>query len=269
MKSGLVCASVLGLLSASGCVSRHEHVPVRRSDSEVLGAPQVKQVLSPHFHSAAISRIAIVSTRFKEEAVSSQPNPATLDRQQLGYVEGYTPYGRGQNRIEPDAQSGRNATLTDRDSLASVIEDVFIRSLIGKGYSYASRKEVREIVLEQSFQHSGLTDSDAVKMGKLLNVPAVLLITVSHLGAVDAFQGSLLTLPFQLAGALLMPPSGSSCTIQCSMTARLISTQTGEVLWLASVNDFCLKQRTNDPRPVLQQSTELIAESFPSQHAER
>lgn len=123
---------------------------------------------------------------------------------------------------------------------------------------------MKEIVLEQSFQHSGLTDSDAVRMGKLLNVPAVLMISVSNLGQVDTLDSNLLTLPFQLAGALLMPNSTSNCLMRCSMTARLISTQTGEVLWLASLDDFCIKQKHNEITPVLQKTTELIARSFPA-----
>ena len=92
------------------------------------------------------------------------------------------------------------------------------------------------------------------------------MITVSNLGEVNTFDGNLLTLPFQLAGVLLMPSRGSSCLMRCSITARLIATQTGEVLWLASLNNFVLKQNNNDITPVLQRSTELIAKSFPSKN---
>jgi len=249
------------MMATSGCVSRTEP-PQGGAGHPQAVEPQVNYVLSPHFQGENFSRIAIVSTKFSFESGVSQPPYTPAGQQNFRNIDGTSPYRSGNN----GQQSEASVRLSDQDSLALVIEDVFIRFLIGKGYSYASRKEVREIVNEQSFQHSGLTDSDAVRMGKLLNVPAVLMITVSNLGEVNTFDGNLLTLPFQLAGALLMPSRGASCLMRCSITARLIATQTGEVLWLASLNNFVLKQNNNDITPVLQRSTEMIAKSFPSKH---
>jgi len=263
MHSKLAWFSALLLIAVTGCATRPK-TNGDASGSSPPDAPQVKAVLSPQFREEHISRIAIVSTKFRDDPVTSDAPQPYQGAPDYRNIHGAVPYQSRSGQYRSDLENARNRSLSEGDSRASLIEDVFIRFLIGKGYSYASRKEVKEIVLEQSFQHSGLTDSDAVRMGKLLNVPAVLMITVSNLGQVDTFEGNLLTFPFQLAGALLMPNSGSSCLMRCSMTARLISTQTGEVLWLASLDDFCIKQKHNEITSVLQKATELIARSFPA-----
>ena len=263
MHSKLVWISALLLMAMVGCTTRPK-TNGDASGSSVMDVPQVKAVLSPQFQEEHISRLAIVSTKFRDDTEASNPPQLHQGTPDYRNTHGPVPYQSRSGQYRSDLENTRNSALSEGDSRASLIEDVFIRFLIGKGYSYASRKEVKEIVLEQSFQHSGLTDSDAVRMGKLLNVPAVLMITVSNLGQVDTFEGNLLTFPFQLAGALLLPNSASSCLMRCSMTARLISTQTGEVLWLASLDDFCIKQKHNEITPVLQKTTELIARRFPA-----
>lgn len=65
----------------------------------------------------------------------------------------------------------RKASLPPR-----VVEDEFMRALIGKGYKVPSRSDVTSIMGELKFQYSGLTDDDAVSVGKMLNVPAIVVI---------------------------------------------------------------------------------------------
>ena len=291
----LFCIYAFGFAAGLGCAPQRKSGTGSQAAAD-SGTPQVKHVLSPRFHHDHISRVAIVSTKFKENPSpnhSAQIQPVRPEgrdpygmpapyqssstlaeaarRRAFFVMDGPVPYQNTEGRYRANPKPSMDGEVSDNESRASAIEDVFIRFLIGKGYSYASRKEVREIMLEQAFQHSGLTDSDAVKMGKLLNVPAVIVISVSNLGQVDTFDGNpvdaargLIAFPFQLAGALLMPHSGSNCLMRCSMTARLISTQTGEVLWLASLDDIRIRQRNNEVTPVLQKTTELIARCFPS-----
>ena len=63
-----------------------------------------------------------------------------------------------------------------------VVEDEFVKVLIQKGYSLVSRSDIKLVVVEQQFQKSGLTDDNAVAMGKLLNVPAVMVVRINASG---------------------------------------------------------------------------------------
>lgn len=144
--------------------------------------------------------------------------------------------------------------------LFAAIEDVFTQEIIGKGYRYASRAELQTILKELELQNSGLTDVDAAKIGKILNIPAVLVLDVTKLGVVGK-NSSLLTMTFDLAGMLLIPPKSTVC---CSMTARFISTQTSEVLWFGKVEDVCLKQDYSaDYSSVINQTASILAKRIP------
>lgn len=54
------------------------------------------------------------------------------------------------------------------------IESGALKALIARGYEVSSRSDLKSLKREIDFQHSGLTDSDAVKLGKIIGVPAVL-----------------------------------------------------------------------------------------------
>ena len=57
--------------------------------------------------------------------------------------------------------------------------DMFNMELLKRGYAPVDRARVQTILKEQQFQSSGVTSSEnAAKAGKLLNVPAVMMINV-------------------------------------------------------------------------------------------
>lgn len=66
--------------------------------------------------------------------------------------------------------------LTDTRSpdaaLARQIEDVMAQALFSKGYRLAARSDIKSLMKEITLQTSGLTDADAARVGRLLNVPA-------------------------------------------------------------------------------------------------
>ena len=62
-----------------------------------------------------------------------------------------------------------------------MIEDEFISALLRKNYTVAARSDTQAILKEMQFQKSGVTDDDAVKLGKVLNVQAVLIVSVTSL----------------------------------------------------------------------------------------
>ncbi len=72
------------------------------------------------------------------------------------------------------------AVLVDsRDKqFQSIAEDTFMMSLIGQGVTVSSRSDLDLVVKEIKFQHSGLTDNMSVRAGEILNVPAVVIVSI-------------------------------------------------------------------------------------------
>jgi hypothetical protein len=86
------------------------------------------------------------------------------------------------------------------------IEDIFLQELLSKGYVLASRTDVDALVQEIGFQSSDLTAPEIARLGELLNVRALLLVSV--------------------------PVTGQTST----MSARLVSVARGQVLWVDRVS---------------------------------
>ena len=77
----------------------------------------------------------------------------------------------GNNRLP------RAAPQSDQQRL---VEDEFLQVLIEKGYSLVSRSDMASVMKEQTFQRSGVTEDNAAALGKLLNVPAVLVVRITR-----------------------------------------------------------------------------------------
>ncbi|WP_077731428.1 CsgG/HfaB family protein [Methylocaldum sp. 14B] len=104
-----------------------------------------------------------------------------------------------------------------RQSPLRFVEDEIVAQLMRKGYSLATRSDMESILREMQFQHSGLTQADAARLGRLLNVPALLLVEVTHLSGVgNGFAG-------------YQPPAAV-------LSARLVQVEQGEILWAASAS---------------------------------
>lgn len=132
-----------------------------------------------------------------------------------------------------------------------IVEDAFLGILIEKNYDVAVRSDLEKILDEQQLQNSGLTDTDSVKIGKLLNVPAVMLVHISEL-----------TLG---AGPNRTPiRSGISNIHLATITlgARLIDVTTGSVLWTGThrVELQVTGQRATD---AIVKCSDELAEAFP------
>ena len=99
----------------------------------------------------------------------------------------------------------------DREIPDRMIEDEFIRVLLSKNYTVVARSDTQAILKEMQFQKSGLTDDDAVNLGRVLSVQAVLIVNVTDLKVTrDRKQ------------------------LQCSMGVRLIGVEKSEVLWIGT-----------------------------------
>ena len=127
------------------------------------------------------------------------------------------------------------------------IEDEFIPVLMRKGYSLASRSDVNSILKEMHFQNSGMTDQDAAKLGKMLNVPAVLVVAVTEFKVEQRhFEGSQ---PYYVTSGAL--------------GVRLISVEKGEILWFGKHSGAIQSDLNNMGTTVLKSLARKIAEAFP------
>jgi hypothetical protein len=83
------------------------------------------------------------------------------------------------------------------------IADLFMMELLEKGYSPVERGQVKTVLMEHEFQTMDLaTAQGAVEAGQILEVPAVFIINIPHFGE------------------------------NISMTAKLIDTNDGVILWM-------------------------------------
>jgi hypothetical protein len=91
------------------------------------------------------------------------------------------------------------------DAAKNQISDFWSMELLKKGYTPVERQQIQSLLKEQKFETSGVTsDEDVVKAGKILNVPTVMIINIPEFGE------------------------------NMSMTAKMLDTQDGSILWLGS-----------------------------------
>ncbi len=84
------------------------------------------------------------------------------------------------------------------------ISDLFTMKLMEKGYTFIERQRIKTLLKEQEFQASDITtEQGAAKAGKILNVPAVMVIHIPR------YSGG-----------------------KMEMTAKLIDVESGKILWL-------------------------------------
>jgi hypothetical protein len=124
--------------------------------------------------------------------------------------------GCASSKGESYATAGYDFSRLDKVAIVSVtgqvygeaaktaISDDFTMELIKKGYAVILRSEMQALLKEQEFQASGITsDQDAARAGRILNVPAVVLISI--------------------------PKYGKE---KMEMTAKLVEVETGTILWI-------------------------------------
>jgi hypothetical protein len=129
------------------------------------------------------------------------------------------------------------------------------------------------VAKEQQFQKSGLTEDNAVALGKLLNVPAVLMVRITDYAA-DNHQAFGLNQGF---GALQPPgakqgtrqPGGAAkrqephTTARAALAARLIDVNRGEIWWTHGTWMSKEVSSKGDATKVLDNAAKEVAEYFP------
>jgi len=93
----------------------------------------------------------------------------------------------------------------ESESAKNQIADLFATEFLKKGFAPLERTQVKAKLEEQQLQSSELTtEAGAAETGKILNVPAVLIINIPHFGE------------------------------EISMTAKLVDIEDGSILWIGS-----------------------------------
>lgn len=124
--------------------------------------------------------------------------------------------------------------LTSPTGTMQQVEDEFISGCLKAGYRVADRSATAIIVAEMKYQRSGFTDTDAVELGKVINVPAVMVVTITDAGTSSTDYG------LRRNNQPVLTHYSNA-----SLSARLISVGTGEALWVGMHSDFA---EVGDPR---------------------
>jgi curli biogenesis system outer membrane secretion channel CsgG len=145
--------------------------------------------------------------------------------------------------MEAKPKSGSSRSQGAPDEL-QLIEDKLSIQLGNKGYSLVSRSDIQTLMQEKQFQSSGLTEENVAAFGKLLNVPVVMVVRMTDSG----------------------PPNATSRNqgmAFASLGARLVSVETGEVLWCRTYGDSKAIASKVDQAQVLTEVTQKIGNMFP------
>jgi len=146
----------------------------------------------------------------------------------------------GNARTTNLGSSGKTQTDEQR-----AVEDAFVQVLMKKGYSICSRSDVQNIVKEQKFQSSGLTEGDAAKLGKILNVPAVMIVKVTEHSEEKQYDKK---------------AKKNFTTAKAAIGARLVGVESGSVLWIGKFD----KEGRGEVSKAVAEVSKAIADSFPN-----
>lgn len=125
--------------------------------------------------------------------------------------------GCASGRGESFSRAGYNFSMVDKIAIVAIegavtsepaknqIADLFAMELLKKGFAPIERTRVKAKLDEQQLQASDLiTEAGAAEAGKILNVPAVLIINIPHFGE------------------------------ETSITAKMVDVQESTILWIGS-----------------------------------
>lgn len=151
------------------------------------------------------------------------------------------------------------AVLVEQTDFGRTIEDAFVMGLMNKGYSVVSRNDVQQLVGEIQFQGSGLTQSDRVKLGQMLNVRGIVMVHLTK--AYSETRDSSYT---DRKGQY---HSGSYTVHNAGIDARLIDVENGSIQWVSSYASGGLSDLdffgSGDLHGTVQGVAERVIESLP------
>jgi hypothetical protein len=129
-----------------------------------------------------------------------------------------------------------------------LVEDIFVQTLLDRGHVVVARSDIQSVLTEQELAKSGLTDSNAVSVGKLLNVPAVLVVRITE---------------YSTEMQRDFGKSTRTSMARATVGARLIAVETGSIWWQGSHSLSDEVTVRGELVEVLVQLTDRLARTFP------
>lgn len=132
------------------------------------------------------------------------------------------------------------------------VEDEFMRAVISKGYTLAARSDIEQIAKELRFQQSDLTEKQVAKIGQVLNVPAVMIVSIN----------SMSTEPYN---PIIRVQGQEYYRTNASISARILSVQGAEVMWISSYSGGMNigRRDSHNEKTVLSSVASIVASGLP------
>lgn len=138
--------------------------------------------------------------------------------------------------------------LESQSARQRLVEDIFVETLLDRGHVVVARSDIRSVLREQRLAESGLTDDHVVALGKLLNVPAVLVVRITEYALEANFDPR---------------RNNRTQTARATVGVRLISVKTGAIWWQGTHSLSDTVKLRSEQLLVLAQVAERLARAFP------
>jgi hypothetical protein len=139
------------------------------------------------------------------------------------------------------------------------VEDEFMRQVLANGYALAARSDIERIIREQRLQSSGITEEAMARVGRMLNVPAIILVSINSLTAQ------------RTEPPMVHNTRTQYYRVEATMSARMIMTERAEVLWISSYGDgWRFGTQRGNPKEqwpsALQHVAQVVARGLPKRN---
>ena len=132
-----------------------------------------------------------------------------------------------------------------------MVEDEFIRAIIEKGYTLASRSDINLIKKELKLQQSNVTEVAIAKKAKILNVSGIIIVDINKVDT-QFIRSSHPT-----------PRYRGYYITNVNISARLISAELGRVVWISSHDGRYKMVNRTDGSEALPPVAQIVASGLP------
>lgn len=137
------------------------------------------------------------------------------------------------------------------------VENAFIRAILGKGYTLATRSDIAKVFDELEFQASGATAEDYARVGKMLNVSAIVVASINALYEQEEEN--------VLSQFMEDQPEEIEYSY-ASIGGRLISVRKAEVLWVANYTASIPGESDGAMLKAIRTASQRVANAFPTRY---
>ena len=169
---------------------------------------------------------------------------------------------------------------SEQSQLERMVEQSFLRVLLGSGFTMVSRADLDAAIKEKGLDAAGLTDEKlGQEAGKILHVSAIMVVSVENFKTSSAQSSSggqsvsgqrMAIRPPPLSGRATAAPAASSgptvtqyFEVTASVSARLVKVDDNMVLWTGDLTTSRAIANKDQDGQILSAVAEAIASAFP------